>query len=272
MAESLKRLVPKSEVLRELYLKSGNQCAFPGCNHFIINEQGVFIAQLCHIEAALSGGQRFNPDQTNEERRGYNNLILLCHAHHKITDDEKEFSVERLIEIKTKHEAQFANIEDKIVANIVDQTTLHEIIEPKSLKKLHDVLNWGLSPDQQSENVSEFIEFSSRLYKLPRQTRQLLEIMANRNHGRDIGGIAVYISEIETATDCEPEYLLGQLKILENYGFIKELDSSEYGTPITVIRDLASGWPIWESLIEFSLKTGNSLYDIIVNLNLSLLD
>ena len=31
MEEKVKKLKPTVEVLRELYLKSGNQCAFPGC-------------------------------------------------------------------------------------------------------------------------------------------------------------------------------------------------------------------------------------------------
>jgi hypothetical protein len=39
---------------------------------------GVFIGQLCHIEAAEEGGQRFNERMTNEERRAFENLLLLC--------------------------------------------------------------------------------------------------------------------------------------------------------------------------------------------------
>jgi len=31
MEEKAKRLQPKLDVLRELFLKSGNQCAFSGC-------------------------------------------------------------------------------------------------------------------------------------------------------------------------------------------------------------------------------------------------
>ena len=272
MNEPPRRLIPNSEVLRELYLKSGNQCAFPGCNHLIMNEHGVFIAQLCHIEAVLPGGPRFNPDQTNEERREYNNLLLLCHAHHKVTDNEDGFTVARLKEIKAKHEAIFTNIEDKILSSIVDQTTIHELEKTYSLKRLHDVLNWGLTQEQLSECVPEFNEFASRLHKLPIQTRQLLEIMLNRNHGRETNGLIIYIAEIETATGCGPEILSGQFEMLENYHFIPGVDTSEYGTPNTVLRDLSSGWPVWEDLIRFSLKTETSLYEIIVNLKFTILD
>ena len=58
--EAPKRLAPTSEVARELYLKSGNQCAFPGCEKVMINSEGTFIGQICHIEAAMPDGPRFN--------------------------------------------------------------------------------------------------------------------------------------------------------------------------------------------------------------------
>ena len=73
MSTKAKRLTPKPEVLRELFLKSGNMCAFPSCLHPIIDSNGVYIAQLCHIEAAEEGGQRFNPNQSNEQRRQFEN-------------------------------------------------------------------------------------------------------------------------------------------------------------------------------------------------------
>ena len=37
------RLTPKQETLRALFAKSGNQCAFPGCNHHIINGKNQLI-------------------------------------------------------------------------------------------------------------------------------------------------------------------------------------------------------------------------------------
>ncbi len=46
------RLAPKAEILRALFARSGNQCAFPGCTQPLINDKNKFIAQVCHIEAA----------------------------------------------------------------------------------------------------------------------------------------------------------------------------------------------------------------------------
>ena len=65
MSEVVKRLAPRGETLRELFLKSGNLCAFPGCASLMMNAEGVFVGQVCHIEAAEVGGERFNPSMTN---------------------------------------------------------------------------------------------------------------------------------------------------------------------------------------------------------------
>ena len=50
----------------------------------MMNEQGVFIGQVCHIKAAENGGPRFSPAMTNEQRRAPANLMLMCYAHHQV--------------------------------------------------------------------------------------------------------------------------------------------------------------------------------------------
>ena len=94
--ETPKRLRPTSETLRELFLKSGNLCAFPNCTALMMNEEGHFIGQVCHIEAAEKGGPRFNSKMTNEQRRAAQNLMLMCYEHHKVTDDAKKYPVDKL--------------------------------------------------------------------------------------------------------------------------------------------------------------------------------
>jgi len=103
----MSRLTPKTEVIRQLFAFSGNRCAFPGCTHELISEKGTFIGQVCHIEAAEKGGERYNENQTDEERRAFSNLLLMCYRHHRETDDVDEFTVVKLKEIKEAHERQF---------------------------------------------------------------------------------------------------------------------------------------------------------------------
>ncbi len=108
------RLAPNKNVLRALFARSGNQCAFPGCTHSLVNKKNKFIAQVCHIEAALEGGERFNPKSDDEYRRSYENLLILCYPHHIETNDVEEYPVERLVQIKREHEQLFQKSDFKI--------------------------------------------------------------------------------------------------------------------------------------------------------------
>ena len=98
------RLAPKTDVLRALFMRSGNQCAFPGCTQPLVNDKNKFIAQVCHIEAASEGGERFNPDGNDEHRRSYENLLILCYPHHIETNDVEEYPVDRLLCIKREQD------------------------------------------------------------------------------------------------------------------------------------------------------------------------
>lgn len=102
-----RRLKPNAKTIGNLLLRSGNECAFAGCNSVIFNDQNLLIAECCHIEAAMPGGERFNVAMTDEQRRSYHNLIFLCHEHHTETNDTTLFTVEKLQKIKNDHEERF---------------------------------------------------------------------------------------------------------------------------------------------------------------------
>jgi hypothetical protein len=102
-----KRLEPTKPTIRHLFAHSGNVCAFRGCNHPLIDTHGNFVAEVCHIEAAEPGGERFNPAMTNEQRRDRDNLLLVCHRHHVETDNVTVWTVEKMRGIKAEHERQF---------------------------------------------------------------------------------------------------------------------------------------------------------------------
>jgi hypothetical protein len=99
------RLSIRKEVLRDLAIRSKNQCAFPGCSRPLLNERGVYVSELCHIEAAEPGGERYNLESSDEARRSPGNLVFLCHEHHIETNDVARFTVDQMREIKRAHEA-----------------------------------------------------------------------------------------------------------------------------------------------------------------------
>jgi hypothetical protein len=141
--ETVKRLAPTSATLRELFLKSGNICAYPSCGHLIMNGDGVFIAEVCHIEAAEEGGERFNEKMSNEDRRMFSNLMLMCHEHHSITNDVRKYTVEKLRQIKADHEAKFSRPDRAILEQLKDWTMLEQPTKVENLNRLDAVLGWG---------------------------------------------------------------------------------------------------------------------------------
>ncbi|HME32440.1 MAG TPA: hypothetical protein VKG65_06795 [Terriglobales bacterium] len=136
MAEKAKRLTPTPETLRELFLKSGNLCAFPGCSELMMNAEGEFVGQLCHIEAAEEGGERFNPKMTNEETRAAANLMLMCYPHHVKTNDVTAHTVERLQKFKADHERRFSDPQYAMLEKLNDWTTVDQPTVVQNLRRM----------------------------------------------------------------------------------------------------------------------------------------
>lgn len=90
---------------------SGNECANPSChNQLSFPDDNAFDSQICHIEAASPNGPRYNPNQTDEERRSFDNLILLCYKCHNMVDNNPDkYTVELLKQWKREHEAKYQN-------------------------------------------------------------------------------------------------------------------------------------------------------------------
>src|SRR4051794_10381539 len=92
------------KIMKRLFALSGNSCAFPNCSA-LIAENETITGVICHIKAARRGGPRYDPEQTEEERHSFSNLILLCARHSKIIDSEpQQYPVSRLLEMKRNHE------------------------------------------------------------------------------------------------------------------------------------------------------------------------
>lgn len=72
---------------------------------------------VAHIEDAKPGN-RFDRDMTDQERRAFANLILLCRPHHELVDKRKpaHFPTEVLTQWKVEREAEFPGVEETIVA------------------------------------------------------------------------------------------------------------------------------------------------------------
>ncbi|MDR2790467.1 MAG: hypothetical protein LBB59_05780, partial [Campylobacteraceae bacterium] len=140
--------------IKRLYALSGNKCAFPDCNvTFVSCENKTNVSTICHIEAAEEGGERYNPNSNDEERRSFKNLILLCPNHHRITDDVSIYTVEILRAMKKTHEAKMLQPE-QLEKN---PSALNEIIKLIGEK----LFNTVASENQRVPNPQEKIEYNN---------------------------------------------------------------------------------------------------------------
>ncbi|WP_373283762.1 ABC-three component system protein, partial [Cloacibacterium rupense] len=104
----------KPSTVRRLDTLSGNECAHPTCNKRLIAEDGIsIISKICHIAAASADGPRYDASMTDDERRGFDNLILLCDEHHVIIDNkanETTYPISLLKEWKSNHEKKILEL------------------------------------------------------------------------------------------------------------------------------------------------------------------
>lgn len=122
------RKTPTQAILKKLFAFSGNRCAFSDSNQFcdvnIVDTDGYIIGEICHIEAAEEGGERYNADSNDEYRKSYENLILLCSNHHKKTNNIDKYTVDVLKDMKRRHEEKY-----KYQPNEIDEKTIELFIE-----------------------------------------------------------------------------------------------------------------------------------------------
>lgn len=264
MSETPKRFEPKKEVLRELFLKSGNLCAFSGCERLMLNIEGIFVGQLCHIEAAEEGGERFNDQMTNDDRRAAANLMLMCYEHHTVTNNVDDYPVERLRQMKRDHENRFSHPDRAILSGLKDYTKSFEATKPSNLKRLRRLLDW---PDIKAEEVSEYVrksnEYIDKFSRVPLEVRNLVGQVAMRiDRMRDLPVVSesgygcprIRVSDLTGAFRMTDDSLFSLATQLESYeiGYLTEIADPEYESEHYAIQLSAEGdWCLWDDIARF---------------------
>ncbi|TNH44541.1 HNH endonuclease signature motif containing protein [Photorhabdus luminescens] len=115
--------------IKLLWSNAAGRCSFTDCNEKLSVEQAAHLApytigEMAHIKGKHLGSNRYDAEQIDKQRDGYENLILLCPNHHTLIDkpeNEQKYTVEVLLNMKKAHESYISHVtENEKIANIDD--------------------------------------------------------------------------------------------------------------------------------------------------------
>lgn len=185
---------PTTATISKLYCVSRNRCAYPDCPTPLFEPTSqVLMSEVCHIKAESPGGPRFDSLQTDDERHGFANLIIMCRNHHKVIDtDVSTWTVAKLLQLKADHEKDVAALPDppeKIVSELlatvveinvgsVQHGSVITTINQSGGQVAHQIVNQGdpkrtISADQASDLVQRLSAFAPETFF----------VMAPQGHG-----------------------------------------------------------------------------------------
>jgi hypothetical protein len=249
----MSRLPPTPATIKQLFALSGNLCAFPGCNQQIIQD-GMVVGQICHIEAAELGGERFNPNQTDEERRSFDNLILLCSIHHTITNDVVKYPVEVLQKMKADHEGKFLHNPFEVSDDIVQKAINHYISIYTNVNTGNgtQIITYNINQGPNSKEISDLFEtlFNANFPKLQQEAENIARsnIEEFKRNFLDKANYRLSPDDMSSFSSPDVQFILN--KSIET---IARKDSKD-------LRDSLS-----QLLIERVKNNDNDLLSIIIN-------
>lgn len=277
--EEPKRLQPTPETMKELFALSGNICAMPDCDHLIYDGNGVLLGQACHIRAALPGGPRFDATMSNEQRRHISNLMLMCSGHHTQIDRKKyenEFPLDRVLNIKARHESNFKGagreLRKAFKSQFVDTTDALSPSGGSDFAELERVLpTCRIDEEQEEERAEQVREYLGKMKRVPDEERDFMLSVIKR-------AIKLGAGDVVDVPLVHAEDLVSALKIsagkLERLG--KALRRYGVGDFDTVGMSAGDEWHVkvenpsehlsWFEIGDFCAKSATDLGDFVLRL------
>lgn len=265
-----KKLAIKESTLKKLFAASGNFCSFEDCITPIVDINMNMLGEVCHISAKSKEGPRFDSKLTPEDRRSYDNLILMCSVHHTIIDSEDNqdtYNVTRLKEMKKQHEIKFLDIGNRLRNSINDHTKNSVVKESINGEKFFEFLG-GYDPEADKDYLLSINNIAHIMKKIPVQTRKFFVILLER---ADIQN-KIMSSEVKRITKMSEYEIDEEISLLVKYNLIYDNTYNSEGHSICEIKESELGFKIWEDIKKFAVSDDFDLKEIIVNLNFNLLD
>ena len=212
-----------------LAFRSGDRCAFSGCGKSLTVDGSaasdpVVTGEAAHIAGEKPSSARYDPSMTDAQRNHYDNLIYLCGDHHTQIDKQHgDFSVDCLLKMKAKHEAQVQEVMTDAFADV-------------GFPELEEATQWilRLSPATSPEDYS-LIPLEAKIKKndLGNGARAIITM--------GIGVSREVKSYVETVSQTSPDFS-DRLKV----GFLQEY--------YRLKKEGVSGEDLFELMCRFSQR------------------
>lgn len=150
------------QIVKMLYAKSGNKCAFPGCKNRLVFDE-VNQSEMAHIISSKPKGPRHIADFNGGNYDAEGNIMVLCFEHHNLIDTcVDNYPADMLRQMKRSHEASV----EKAVSGIdVNSQFIKQFLEICANHKIYEMLGVDLVTPFSEEYIfeSEYcgIEFRS---------------------------------------------------------------------------------------------------------------
>lgn len=175
-----------------LAFRSGDRCAFPGCGRALTVDSlsasnPVSTGEAAHIAGEKMDSARFDKSMTDEQRNQYDNLIYLCGDHHtQIDKQEADFSVQKLLKMKSDHVSKLRSAMNMALADVgfpeLEQATQWiSIIDPAQFSNDYTII----SPDDkiQKNELSNIVRGTITMgLSVAREVRAFIESEAKIDH------------------------------------------------------------------------------------------
>lgn len=274
------RLPPLSNTTRELYVYSGNQCAFPGCTEVLLKPNGTWNCQAAHIHGVGVGAARGVHSLDDDQLREPANLVLLCPNHHVEIDNkalEGTYTVKYMQEMKANHEERFRTALVSL-ERIVDSTAGVVVKRPQNLGALAGFCD-NMTEEEKRQNADAAAPFVDALAKQPISLRDVIVLVLVHGRPRSrFGGlrskaIAAPFARIEAAAQITRHDLMERVKALQDDGLIA-VEEDENTWFLVLVDPTASsiGWDLFEEIHNFADGDRMVIERVVSELDFTALD
>lgn len=225
------------------------------------------LGKIAHIHGAEKGAARFDETMSNEQRRAFDNLFLVCGGCHDIIDYKENlatYTADKLRKIKKSHEDRFRRAERALLEKYTDTTQIAQPTYPTTLQKLADSVNMPEIANS-ADDVEGIRAFIDRLKELPLQEREFALAVAERMRRQNLEKLPV--DDVTGAFQISRTKLKKHVDLLRHH-CLGDIDEGHHPGEYFVSLAGRDPWDInpWIEILDFcdlmKLSTESFIHDL----------